>query len=79
MKLDQLIGIFTESLEELPDDALTGATRFKDLKAWDSLAVLTVTDEIDMEYGVLLRKLDFQKLATIQELCEFVNSKRGEA
>jgi acyl carrier protein len=78
MKLDQLIGIFTESLEELPDCALTGETNFKDLKAWDSLAVLTVTDEIDMEYGVLLRKTDFQKLQTIQDLCEFVNAKRGD-
>ncbi len=75
MKIDQLIGIFTESLEELPETPLDGATRYKDLKAWDSLAVLTVVDEIDMEYGVLLRKADFQKLATLQDLYEFVNAR----
>ena len=77
MKLDQLIGILTESLEELPDAPLDGATRYKDLKAWDSLAVLTVVDEIDIEYGVLLRKTDFQKLATLQDLCVFVNARLG--
>ena len=75
MNLDQLIGIFSESLEELPAAPLTGETKFKDLKAWDSLAVLTVTDEIDMEYGVLLRKTDFQALVTLQDLCDFVNTK----
>lgn len=79
MKLDQLIGIFTESLEELPEASLDGATRYKDLKAWDSLAVLTVVDEIDMEYGVLLRKTDFQKLATIRDLCDFVNARMENA
>jgi acyl carrier protein len=79
MNLDQLIGIFSESLEELSDAPLTAETKFKDLKAWDSLAVLTITDEIDMEYGVLLRKTDFQCLITLQELCDFVNTKRGDA
>jgi acyl carrier protein len=79
MHLDQLIGIFSESLEELPDAPLEAETKFKDLKAWDSLAVLTVTDEIDMEYGVLLRKTDFQRLITLQDLCDFVNTKRGGA
>ncbi|CAA6676769.1 MULTISPECIES: acyl carrier protein [unclassified Lentimonas] len=79
MNLDQLIGIFSECLEELPENALAAETKFKDLKAWDSLAVLTVTDEIDMEYGVLLRKTDFQNLATLEDLCKFVNAKRGAA
>ena len=79
MNLDQLIGIFSESLEELPDAPLEAETKFKDLKAWDSLAVLTVTDAIDMESGVLLRKADLQRLATLQDVCAFVNAKRGNA
>ena len=76
MSLEQFIGHFSESLEELPDDPLTGETVFKDLKVWDSLAVLTVTDTIDMEYGVLLKKADYADCATVAALYDLVQSRR---
>jgi acyl carrier protein len=66
--VNAFIQIFVESLEELPAEPLTADTRFKDLKSWDSLAVLTVSDSIDMEYGVLLKRVDYQNSLTLGEL-----------
>jgi len=63
------------SLADTPPGSLSGETDFKGLKSWDSLAVLTVTDTIDMEYGVLLKKEDYQSCATLGELYELVLKK----
>ncbi len=77
MSINSFIDIFSESIEELPETPLTAEVRFKDLKGWDSLAVLTVTDGIDMEYDVLLRKADYQEQATIGDLYQLVCAKKS--
>ncbi len=76
MTLEYFIEQVADSLEELPPEPLLADTNFKQLKAWDSLAVLTVTDTIDMEFGVLLKKDDYQSCQTLGELFELVNSKQ---
>jgi acyl carrier protein len=65
-----------DSLSEVPEGPLSAETDFKGLKAWDSLAVLTVTDTIDMEYGVLLKKADYQSCVTLRELYDLISTKR---
>ena len=75
MKLDTFIKIFEEAVEDGEVGALTAQTRFKDLKSWDSLAILTVTDTIDMEYGVIPRKPDFESADTLLELFELVQTR----
>ena len=72
MELDTFIKNFEEAIEDIEVGTLTAQTRFKDLKSWDSLAVLTVTDTIDMEYGVVPRKTDFESVDTLIELFELV-------
>lgn len=74
--METFIKHIEDSLTELPEGGLTAETDFKELKAWDSLAVLTVTDTIDMEYGVLLKKADYQSCATLQDLYELILTKR---
>lgn len=54
---------------------LDADTEYKRLKSWDSLAVLTVTDTIEMEYGVLLRKSDLDAAVTLSDLFECVRGK----
>ncbi len=68
MSLDKLIKIFEDSLDELPEGDLSETTKYKQLKAWDSLGVLTVVDGVEMEFGVLLLKQDFDGAATLGEL-----------
>ena len=75
MKLDTFIKNFEEAVEDVEVGSLTALTRFKDLKSWDSLATLTVTDTIDMEYGVVLRKSDFESADTLVELFELVQTR----
>ncbi len=75
MELDTFIKNLEEAIEDVEVGTLTAQTRFKDLKSWDSLAVLTVTDTIDIEYGVVLRKPDFESADTLVELFELVQTK----
>lgn len=68
MSLAGFIEHFEEAVEDIESGSLKGATRYRDLKTWDSLAVLTLTDTVDMEYGVLLTKADYAACATIEDL-----------
>lgn len=77
MDIDKFIADFSEALEELPSEPLEPSTEYKQLKTWDSLAVLTVIDAVDMEYSVLLKKEDFAQCVTLQELFDFVQQKQG--
>lgn len=76
MDIESFIKEIGDALSELPEGPLTPETDFKNLKAWDSLAILTVTDTIECEYGVLLKKEDYQACSTIRELYQHVNNKR---
>ena len=58
MKIKIFIKHFEESIDGLDPGSVTEATAFKELKEFDSLAILTLTDTIDLEYGVLLKKAD---------------------
>ena len=75
MELDTFIKNLEDAIEDVEVGTLTAQTRFKDLKSWDSLAVLIVTDTIDMEYGVVLRKPDFESKDTLVELFELVQTR----
>jgi acyl carrier protein len=76
MSLQKFIEDFEEAVEDIEPNSLTAATNFKALEAWDSLAVLTVTDVIDMEYAVLLKKKDFDCARTVEELYDLVTQVR---
>ena len=75
MELDTFIKNFEEAVEDVEVGTLTARTRFKDLKSWDSLSILTVTDTIDMEYGVVPRKPDFESVDNLAELFELVQTR----
>ena len=59
------------------EDFLNGETEFKKLKTWDSLGVLMVIDGVEMEFGVLLRKQDFDTITTLAELYEQIKQRRS--
>lgn len=75
MKLDKFISDVASSIEDVEPGMLDAETEYKQLKSWDSLAVLTVTDTVEMEYGVLLRKSDFEAASTLSHLFERVCEK----
>ena len=46
------------------------------LKEWDSLALLSLTDSIDMEFGVLLKKEDIEGAQSVAELWQLIKVKQ---
>jgi len=77
MELETFIRHFENAIDDVDVGTLSPDTVFRDLKSWDSLAVLTVTDTIDMECGVLLKKEDFAKAVTLEDLYGLVVNKLG--
>ncbi|MFL2847692.1 MAG: acyl carrier protein [Coraliomargaritaceae bacterium] len=75
MQIEIFIQQFEESLDGLDRGTVSETTVFKELKEWDSLAILTLTDTIDLEYGVLLKKTEIESCDTVQSLYDLVQSK----
>lgn len=75
MQIRTFIQQFEDSLDGLASGLVSETTVFKELKEWDSLAILTLTDTIDMEYGVLLKKAEIESCETVQSLFDLVQSK----
>ena len=76
MRLEKFIEDFEDAVEDVEPGSLNAGTVFKGLRSWDSLAILTVTDVVEMEYGVLLNKKSFEGVSTVEELYQLVVHKR---
>jgi len=75
--METFIEDFEAAVDDLEPGSLSMETDFKALKSWDSLAILTVTDTVEFEYGVLLRKDDFNQSATLGALYRLIETKVG--
>ena len=75
MNLDEFVHRFEVAIEAVDPGTLSAKINYKALKVWDSLAVLTVTDAVETEYGVLLKKKHFERAETIEDLYRLVNEK----
>jgi acyl carrier protein len=50
--------------------------RLDGLAGWDSLAALSLVSVIDDEYGVVIGHRDFVRMETLQDIYDFIQSKR---
>jgi len=75
--METFIEDFEAAVDDIEPGSLSMETDFKALKSWDSLAILTVTDTVEFEYGVLLRKDDFNQSATLGALYRLIETKVG--
>jgi len=66
------------SIEDLEPGILNAETRFRELPVWDSLAVLTVSNMIDLECGVTFSGEDLRKFETVGALWEEVERRKGD-
>lgn len=74
MSLETFIENFEEAVEDIEPGSLSGATEFRSLEAWDSLAVLTVTAMVDLEYDVRFKAETFKNCDTLEALYAAVNA-----
>ena len=68
MSLVKFIEDFEEAVEDVEPGSLTAATVYRELEAWDSLAVLTVVAMVDEEYDVRLKADVLKNCETLEAL-----------
>ena len=68
MSLEKFIEEFEEAVEDIEPGSLTAATKYRELKVWDSLAVLTVIAMADAEYDVRLKADTLKNCETLEAL-----------
>ena len=68
MSLEKFIEDFEEAVEDIEPGSLTAATKYRELKVWDSLAVLTVIAMVDAEYDVRLKAETLKNCETLEAL-----------
>jgi acyl carrier protein len=74
MSLDKFIEDFEEAVEDIEPGSLSAATKYRELEAWDSLAVLTVIAMVDAEYDVRLKADTLKTCETLEALFDVVTS-----
>ncbi len=75
MSLDKFVNVFETAIEAVESGTLSAQTNYKALREWDSLAILTVIDAIEMEYGILLNGKHFKNTETIEDLYQSIQKR----
>ena len=75
MEIKDFILQIEDSLDGLDPNSIELSTNFKSLKEWDSLAILTLTDTIDLNYGIILKKAEIESCSSVEELYHLVKYK----
>jgi acyl carrier protein len=75
MSLEKFIENFEEAVEDIEPGSLTAETAYRELEAWDSLAVLTVIAMVDAEYNVRLKADALKSCETLEALFALVSSR----
>ena len=71
---NKFLKAFKEALEI--DRQIELSENFKDYEEWDSLSRLSLIVMLDEEFGVQIENQDFEKINTVQDLLEVVESRR---
>ena len=71
---NKFLKAFKETLEI--DRQIELSENFKDYEEWDSLSRLSLIVMLDEEFGVQIENQDFEKISTVQDLLEVVESRR---
>ena len=59
-----------------PPETISGNTCYKQLKEWNIILAVTLSEEIEATYRVQLHADDFSRAETLDELCALVLSRR---
>ena len=77
MEIKEFIKKLEVEFEEIEDGTLHPETNFKDIDEWSSMHALIIIALIDVEYDVTVGGEDLVKMATIQDLYDFVETKHN--
>ena len=74
--MEEFIKIFEDLLEKESNSVKSG-DHFRDYPEWDSLAMLGLGALIDENYGIVIPRLDFEKINTVQEIFDYIQKHKG--
>lgn len=69
----KFIDLFKETLE-IEDRTISLSDNFRAFDEWDSLALLSVIAMIDEEYDIIIESNIFQKLQTVGDIYNYIQS-----
>jgi len=69
----KFVDLFKETLE-IEDREISLTDEFRGFDEWDSLALLSVIAMIDEEYDVIIESYAFQKLQTVGDIYNYIQS-----
>jgi acyl carrier protein len=69
----KFVDLFKETLE-IEDREISLTDEFRGFDEWDSLALLSVIAMIDEEYDVIIESNAFQKLQTVGDIYNYIQS-----
>lgn len=75
MKIEELIKIFYEILNEDGNNEITVQTDFKEDEKWSSLTAFTIVSELEEKYNIQLRGIELRRCTTVEDLLILINSK----
>ena len=68
MKINEFIAELERSLEGVQGGSLSGATLFRELPVWDSLAALSTLSAVDTVFGIQMSGEQLKACQTIQDV-----------
>ena len=74
--MEKFIELFANLFDETDINVFTPQTKFKELEEWSSLIALSVILMVDEEYGITIEGKDIEKVGTIEELFNTIESKK---
>lgn len=76
MEQDKFINDFRSQFIDSDEIAVDASTEFRKIGSWDSLTGMAVLVMIKDEYGVDMADTDLKKCNTVQDIFQFVSSKK---
>ena len=74
MELDKFIENF-EEVFEVAKGSMKATDVFRDYDEWDSITLLTLTAMLDDEYSIVIPRVEFEKIITIQAMFDYISKK----
>lgn len=72
MEIDKFIKDF-EEVFEVENGTMKAENVFRDFDEWDSITLLTLTAMLEDEYNIIIPRVEFEKIETIQEMFDYIN------
>ena len=76
MNRDKFINDFKSQFIDSDEITVDASTEFRKIGSWDSLTGMAVLVMIKDEYGVDMADTDLKKCNTVQDIFDFVSSKK---